>query len=328
MAMPEVLYRPFRAGDGAGVVRVLREFYGDDYYHAACYDVDYLERASKDGRRVLFVADAGADGVVGVAGGHYRAYFPGSYELGLHVFLQAYQGRGLARGLLRYCVSELGRMRVYGMYGMPITVHDRSQRECEAIGLPATGFWLGRYRADRSFFERKPRSPKLHSVVVALPGKARNDGALHAPREHRAFIADAYERLRTPFDFAEDGECVAELSSYYVKDTEDAHDREIYVRSVGRDLCDQVRALMHGGTPEDSYTVFMNMLDRGCEGACERLGDMGFYFTGVHPLHDHCEFLMLHRECAGGYAWDELRLTPANARLMDYILAHRRGREG
>lgn len=323
MERPEVQYRPFRPGDGEGVVSVLREFYKDDYYHAACYDAAYLEKANLDGRRVLFVAESPEDGIVGVAGGNYRAYLPGSYELGLHVFRQAYQGRGLAKGLLGYSVDAIRRMRIYGLYGMAISLHDRSQYECEALGLPVTGFWLGRYRADRSFLTEKPKSPKLHSIVVALAGAVRNEGPLYAPKAHRAFIADVYESLRTPFAFAEDGECLAELSSYYVKDTEDAHDREIYVRSIGRDLPNQVHALMRGGEPEDSYTVFLNMLDCGCEGVCERLCDMGFYFTGVHPLHDHGEFLMLHRECRGGYVWDECKLTPTNQRMLDYILKHR-----
>ncbi|MDO4547430.1 MAG: GNAT family N-acetyltransferase [Clostridia bacterium] len=324
MNKKEVRFRPFRPGDGQGVVEVLREFYKDDYFNRECYDVDYLEKSSRDGRRIIFVGVAEGDGIVGVAGGHYRAYFPGSYELGLHVFKQAYQGRGLARALLADCVKSMGRMRIYGVYGMAISFHDRSQRECESIGLPATGLWLGRHRSDRCFFAEKPRSPKLHSVVVASPGVARNSGPLFAPARHREFIAGVYEKLHTPFSFANDTECLAELSSYYIKDTEDAHNRDIYVRSIGRDLPDQIHALMRGDEDADSYTVFLNMLDAGCEGVCEKLFNMGFYFTGIHPLHDHSEFIMLHRECRGGYDWDEAVLTPTNRRMLDYILKNKR----
>ncbi len=318
--MMEVLYRPFQPEDGAGVVAVLRSFYGDDYYHAACYDPDYLAQCSRDGRRMIYVAEAPGDGVVGVADGYYRAYFPGSYELGMHVVRKEYQGRGIGRALLDYAVEHMRGMKIYGIYGMPVTFYDRSQKECEALGLPATGFWLGRYRANRTFFAEKPRSPKLHSLVVAAPGTARNLGPLHVPERHRAFVAEVYGSLRAPFDFAEDGERLSALSSYYVKDVEDAANREVYVRSVGRDLVAKVRELTQGCTEETSHTLFLNLLDRGCAGAMEQLAELGFYFTGVHPLHDHCEYAMLHRECLSGYAWDELQLTPRNQALLAYLL--------
>ena len=65
------------------------------------------------------------------------------------------------------------------------------------------------------------------------------------------------------------------------------------------------------------------MRDLQCPAVCDWLEAQGFYFTGIHPLHDGQEFLLYHRECEGGYDWSELVLTKGNRALTDYVANHR-----
>ncbi|MBQ4347922.1 MAG: hypothetical protein IJC39_05700, partial [Firmicutes bacterium] len=72
-----------------------------------------------------------------------------------------------------------------------------------------------------------------------------------------------------------------------------------------------------------SFNIFINMLCGGADKLIHALLERGYYFTGIHPLHEGREYIMLHKECAGGYVWEEFVMSESGKALLKYILEHK-----
>ncbi len=328
----DVIYRPFQDEDRDNVISVLLENYQLDYFHSICYDGDKLVRANRDHSHSLYVATLADGAFVGVTGAKFRVFFPQSYEMSLHMLGKRFQGQGLAKGLLGYCMTQSLNMPLTGVYGHCVTYHDVTQYEVAALGMVAAGVWPGRHLSNRTFLKalgRELRSPKLHSLVVAKAGSLGRPGPLHCPEAHGAFVRAVYGRLGFNLSLdntvSKPAPALAALSQVEYWDNPQSVDLALFFSRIGPDLPGLVDAALASRRDIgwQTWSVFLNMACPYSIWAYEECRQRGFYFTGLHPLHGGREYLMLHREPPGGYIWEEMALTPDNQAITQYILARK-----
>lgn len=288
--------RPFACGDEQGMIDCIRDEYADTYFKRDFYDPAMLREKALGGHYVFFVAEVAGE----IAGMEIFALFcehgDDYIEPASQILRVKYRGFGLSAALVDYTFPLAKAMRPMGLFVHAVTFHTITQKVCEAQGMRATGFRLGRFLTERmhNSYERG-RCPKYSEGIMILPLEKREAGTVYVPGELRGIVSDCYDRLGMGYALCHEGAPLP-LSPAKLSVSTDELQRMVLIRleRYGADLANRVQESL-AGRGQGGWTCQIKL--PACDGcavtAYEQLREIGFFFTGVQAACSDREWIYM-----------------------------------
>lgn len=288
--------RPFACGDEQGMIDCIRDEYADSYFKQDFYDPVRLREKALGEHYVFFVAETDGE----IAGMEIFALFcehgDDYIEPASQILRIKYRGFGLSAALVEYTFPLAKAMRPSALFVHAVTFHTITQRVCEAQGMRATGFRLGRFLTERmqNSYERG-RCPKYSEGIMILPLEKREAGTVYVPKELYGFVSDCYDRLDMSYALCHEGAPLPSSPAQLLISTDELQ-RMVLIRleRYGADVVEQVRASL-ADRDRNGWTCQIKL--PVCDGCAvtvyERLREIGFFFAGVQAACSDREWIYM-----------------------------------
>lgn len=288
--------RPFACGDEQGMIDCIRDEYADSYFKRDFYDPAMLREKALGGHYVFFVAEAEGE----IAGMEIFELFcehgDDYIEPASQILRLKYRGFGLSAALVEYTFPLAKAMRPLGLFVHAVTFHTITQKVCEAQGMRATGFRLGRFLTEKmhNSYERG-RCPKYSEGIMILPLEKREAGTVYVPGELREVVSDCYDRLGMNYALCHEGMSLPSAPAELLVSVDELQ-RMVLIRleRYGVDLVDRVRESL-ADREQSGWTCQIKLPT--CDGcavtAYEQLREIGFFFTGVQAACSDREWIYM-----------------------------------
>lgn len=298
-----LLLRQYREGDEEGMIACIRDEYGDTYFKRGFYDPAYLKKEAAEGNITFLVAETEDDGIAGML--ILKELYPeeAMCEVASQIFRKKYRGYGLAAPFFDYGMEILLSRHYSAAFCLPVLFHDVTQRLLYRLGFRATGLVLNVFDMGNITHSYLNGRNTKHSQGIQVQAVEKQDaGTIYIPEEHREFCQAVYDSLgvsheiRAAADRTADTEGIPPFCSISHKQDDLQNSLEIRIHQTGADLPEQIRKL-HSRYPltgKQTANVFLNINDRHAVWAYERLGEAGYFFTGLKPLCSEREYMVLH----------------------------------
>lgn len=321
----ELCLRPYREGDGAGIIACIRDEYGDTYFKRGFYDPEYLKEESEKGNITFLVAVTGDDGIAGML--ILKQFYPEETmcEIASQIFRKKYRGCGLAMPFFRYGMEILLSRSYSAAFCLPVLFHDVTQRLLYRLGLRAAGLVLNVFdMAHITHSYDNGRNTKHSQGIQVMAVNKKYAGVLYLPREHQEFCRRIYERLRVPCCMAEEtirSEKLSPVSSIVSRQDELQSSLELRIHRIGADLPERLEALQKKYPLRGKQTanVFLNIQDKNAVWAYRVLTEAGYFFTGLKPLCSRNEYMVLHHPGEVEIFFEDYVLSEEFQEITDYI---------
>jgi GNAT superfamily N-acetyltransferase len=330
---------PRSAPDWPSIARAMYKTYGFSYAREDFYIPERIRALNEQGLVVSVVAQADLTGeVVGhyaleVAGfGQFGVKAPVIGELGKAVVDPAHRGRGLMERMRRFTEDTAKARGMLALFSEPTMVHPYSQKANESLGARACAVMLGmfstqdnRIRAIRTAAQQQ-RSSLMMYYQPLQPAGTRE---LAFPARHADMLTRTYGGCGIPFTRIPVGELSpglgeTELQAKFLAGTDMG---QIRVRRVGQDIGPALRAardelVRRAGSP--MMLLQMRLTDPGTPSACEAAERLGFFYSGMCPLHDDGHDVLQLQYVEVEMDITKLAVAGDFAReLVDYVAAER-----
>lgn len=278
-----------------GFTRLVERCYGDSYDAKWVYDPDEVAERLRVG--TLWSTVGVADGGELIAHVGLTRLRPDDdvAESGQAVVAPEYRGHHLFT-LLKRRAAELARARgLFGLYSEATAAHPYSQRANVALGAVETGLLLGYIPATVAYAAIDAHHHRQSVVLYYLKTNEGHDRPVYAPARDRDMVEAIIDRagLRGVVRDAPPTTSSAR-TELHLADRVDHNDRVVTVRTVGRDLHDELARALDDALARavDCVYVDLPLADPGTEHHGDGLRDLGFSFGGIFPnrLHD-CDVL-------------------------------------
>jgi hypothetical protein len=274
--------RRFQPEDAAGVSDCFKRVYGDTYVvHRDVYHPDAIARENRTGRLISVVAIDPRGTLVG----HYAVERPDLGQIGETgeaVVLPEHRHHRLMERMRQLLVEEARRLRMIGLYGLPVTNHLFSQKMYEHTDGHPVGVCLG--DTPKSFHNiDEPLTQRLSCLLYFEYLQYPAPVACHVPPRHRDFLARIYRQfgieveLRPGVPPAGPGEFASSYSAGLGQGV-------IRVIRCGTDSAARIRQLCREW--RGAAQVISLDLPLGQAGAlelCRLVEEDGFFFSGLGP---------------------------------------------
>jgi len=319
----EIIFEEYKASDHDAFVACINDFYRGGYPYPQYLDKNDIQELLASGDLIITVARCDGKIVGTSAAQRLRGMFEGSVLLLLRSVLEEMQRKGIGTRQEYYLLS-LVRERfpeALSLYADVMTHSSASQKTMLRQGFVLCGLRLMLYKNELIV-------PKLNygigtKMTQAVYCKSTGEGSvmLFAPEEHREFIAGIYGALGTKCAFVEGDRDTG--VSFSVKDKAVHQSIELKVDNGTQaldELCDTLNAYFDKG-----YTavVYLNMLNPNCETVYRRLTEMNFYFSGVKPLSEKGEYLLMAQTDNCVNSFEDIQLPEEEKEILNYILRRR-----
>ena len=343
---PEQGYRIRLAGEGArgaqdwpAIARAMYKTYGFSYSREDFYIPERIRALNEEGLVLSVVAESERTGeVVGhyaleVSGfGQFGVSTPAIGELGKAVVDPAHRGRGLMERMRRFTEDTAKARGMLALFSEPTMMHPYSQKANESLGARACAVQLGffrtednRMRAIRSDAQGQRGSLLMYYQPLQAPALRR----LVLPPRHRAMLERTYRGCEIPFEIVPEAALapVPQNTQLEVRFLAGFDMGQIHVRQVGEDAVAALRAarddlVRRAGSP----VIFMQLRldDPGIAAACEAAEHLGFFYSGMCPLHADGQDVLQLQYVEVDMDVGKLAVAGPFAReLLDYVAAER-----
>lgn len=330
---------PRAAEDWPAIARAMYKTYGFSYAREDFYIPERIRALNAQGLVLSVVAQSDLTGdVVGhyaldVAGfGQFGVKTPAIGELGKAVVDPAHRGRGLMERMRRFTEDTARARGMLALFSEPTMIHPYSQKANESLGARACAVMLGmfrtednRMRAIRTAAQQQRGSLLMYYQPLQPPASRR----LAMPARHADMLMRTYQGCGIPF------ECLTrdahgpqvkttELEAKFLAGTDMG---QIHVRRVGEDIGAALRAarddlVRRAGSP--MMLMQIRLSDPGTTAACEAAERLGFFYSGMCPLHDDGHDVLQLQYVEVDMDIAKLAVAGAFAReLVDYVAADR-----
>jgi hypothetical protein len=264
--------------------------------------------------------------------GQFGVSTPAIGELGKAVVDPAHRGRGLMERMRRFTEDTAKARGMLALFSEPTMMHPYSQKANESLGARACAVQLGffrtednRMRAIRSDAQGQRGSLLMYYQPLQAPALRR----LVLPPRHRAMLERTYRGCEIPFEIVPEAALapVPQNTQLEVRFLAGFDMGQIHVRQVGEDAVAALRAardelVRRAGSP----VIFMQLRldDPGIAAACEAAEHLGFFYSGMCPLHADGQDVLQLQYVEVDMDVGKLAVAGPFAReLLDYVAAER-----
>ena len=317
----DLQFRQFRPEDVMALISCIRDEYGDTYFKQSFYNPEALlvDDATK---KIQFLVVQRDDGeIVGMMA--LKRFKPQEdmCEIASQIIRREYRGYHIAWPFFQYGMSVLAKLpEVSAVYCLPVLFHKITETLMERLGLVPCGFICSVFFMDHicHSYHRDGNHKHPQGIMIKKQEK-QSAGVLYVAKEHQEIAAQIYSALQVSFSFG-DPEPMTGTSALHYYNDERQQNCAIYVDHSGTDLMQRVREIQQQFSGSwQTYNVFLNVSDSGAVEAYRQLTAEGFFFTGFQPLCSVREIMVLHDPGLVRIDFTTWALTPAVARLRDYI---------
>lgn len=323
----EIDFRLFRRGDGGGLRRCVEDFYGDGYPYREYLDEEFLlEKIAAGDMTVLCgVADKGE--IVSTSALCMSREFKGSALLMLRVVKRAYRDMGIGgaqEGRLFQIAGEHPELK--SLYADVMTHNSISQRGLIRRGFVYCGLRMMLYRNPIMVPQLSlPPEGRVSQAVMCRKVCAGPVGVLHCPAEHETEVRRIYGELGAECRI-DTGKAAALYGRTRLswQEEETHHLATAMIHAVGCDFPQMLSCRMKQlGKWEDATVLcYLNLCDRAAVSAYGALKEKGFFFTGVKPLQEEEEYMILAYTSSRKILYEDIHLEESGEKLLSYIRQH------
>lgn len=292
--------RLYQRRDNPGLQQCVKAFYGGGYPYPEFLDAEELDRRIAAGDLILTVAVTPEDKVVGtVAAERQHGAFENTVVLKLRNVLPECRGSGIASAQLKDLLERIAKQfpDALSIYADVMTHDAVSQSSLIHKGYALCGLRLMVYTSRVMVpFLGFPAHTKMTQAIYCRRLRE-HSVSVFAPAEHRGKLAELYTALGAPCTFLEGGGMTAGKSDLQITVTPRFSKAEIILRQAGDDLDGRLKEFLEGKSAWEDFTcvAYLNMKDPGCPAAYEIFRNNGFYFSGILPLTEAGEYLLLSK---------------------------------
>ena len=268
-------------GDAESLVACVRRVYGAGYPQEDLYDAAALVRRNQDGDWISIVAvDEGMRVVAHLCVEPCR--FGPIAETGMGMVLAEHRRHGILERLRDAAIEEASRLGLRGFYSEVGTDNAAVQGLSNRSTIFPCGISLGVWprSMDPGSLGRQSFIRYFRYLRGPLPVRA------HAPPEHRGILARIYEAMGVPISF--EGPAPPRGESRVVVDRRPRWQTTFATATdIGPETSRQIEAAhraVQGDADMESAYLELPLAQPGCEEACSRAEELGYFFAGVTPF--------------------------------------------
>ncbi|MDR0957960.1 MAG: GNAT family N-acetyltransferase [Clostridiales bacterium] len=292
--------------DSPEIIRMVKMQYGDLNPNRKLYDKEYLFDAIKNGIYKFYICRNDFDEVVGIVCAKNNEMFPGCVEGCTLIVSPEYRGQGLAKELMRVMKSDIFQNSYMNvLIYNAITLDTISQKIEAADGFIPTGILLNRFKYDQETENLKNMDIPLrrHHLVMVKPIDKKITENIFVPHELESIVYDVYKKIGVKFYENKSEKSYRQLFDY-----------------PEHNYADFIGFLPDDSQMRESVNVWLNMNSGDCPALYEEAKKRGFVFSGIQPLSDKGEFLIMHRSGRFKEALHEAKTIPEFNYLKEVLI--------
>lgn len=223
-------------------------------------------------------------------------------EIGRGFVSPRYRGKGLLKVLAKDVVGYARGKGLFGFYGEALTAHPFSQKSLLRLGAVETGFLVGFIPGEVDIGMDKEKMPKRHSVCIMYYRlNEEPERELYFPEHHAKILGEIYDRLdlnRTvvkDFDPMEVQRTLPDKAKLNVSMIQELQNMTMSVTQYGLDIIEHVAFMLREGCVHNNACIYLELplSDPATRVYCERLEELGFFFSGIAPEMETGDILRL-----------------------------------
>lgn len=328
----DINFRPFCKGDGFAFRRCMEDFYGDGYPYREYLEEGFLLEKCESGKMLVLCAVTPEGEIVGTSAVCLEAEFKGSALLMLRVVKEAYRGMGIGKAQEDRLFQYVEQQQYLSVYADVMTHNCVSQCSLARRGFVYCGLRLMLYRNSVMVPGLElAKDGEMTQVIMCRRGGAIDAGVLRCPAEHAQKIRHIYQRLGAACRIDTDVILPSWEQTFFSWKSEELHHSCILtVQRVGMDFSGLLQGRMEllRGWADATALCYLNIKDIAANFAYGRLRQAGFFFTGLKPLQDGAEYMLLAYTAGQSVRFQDIHLSGEGEELLSYIREHRPCRKG
>lgn len=326
----KVTFRKYESKDEKQLVACVTDFYGDGYPYKEFLEGEYLHKQSQAGNMLIICGEKDDGEIVSVSALNFDADFKKSGILMLRVVKKAFQNIGIGNKHQDFLFEQMNEIvGLSSLYADVMSHNTTSQNSLIREDFVYTGIRLMLYHNRIMIPEYEhTHDYKLSQVVMCKNISSTSLGEIYCPLIHRDFVEDIYKKLgvgcviktRYPNNIIKNSNISMKIN--------DLHNHlQMIVLDVGRDFESIVKDqfLKFRDIEKQTYVCYLNMKVKGSISAYKILYEHGFFFTGLKPLNENGEFMILSKVVGKNLDINEIKIHKDGEYILDYILKHRHG---
>lgn len=315
--------RDFIPDDADGVIKCIRDAYGESYVKSFLYDRDEILRLDSENAMRFSVALTENGEIAGITAFERDEHFLGMGEIACQVIRREYNGHGLAIELALHAMRRAEKEKFTAQFARALGCHLISQKTLKRMGFTACGFMLNVF--DKELFLHRFQNgdyAKIPQSVAVKKQTKRSAGRIWLPYELLKLGRSVYSEMGVDADFCIEAVPPATGESILDFDNDSRHNTlSVWVRSCGTDIgavLDKETAKL-SDIKGQSIQLYINVSKAGGAKAYSSARERGFFFTGFLPCCLDGDYLIMHNSMNLPVTLEEIPHIPEYQPFIDEI---------
>lgn len=311
-----------------GHISCVRDEYGDSYPISDSFNSVRLKQLLIEDRLIINIAYTMDGKAIATLTMKKSADFRGIGVLGTFVVNKKYRGLGLCTSQVRNIICHPYANQLISLLICATTDHFITQHICTSMGFIPCGFDFSRFNNENFHHSAQSHGIKLSLSNYVKPHTIKYIGAITIPQIHQNFIETIYEQMGISFIYQAETP-LKKHTQFTVKEDELHQTGFITIQECGEDLAQCIVPLLVERDDKALHTVnvLLNMKDSSVVAGFEQLLHMGFFFSGIQPLTQDGEYIVMHHPKTVPLDLDKFVIESASISTFEYIKKHIKNKE-
>lgn len=317
-----ITFGEYQKSDYDGYIKCLKDFFHNGYPYTDYLQKESLHKMIDSGELIVVIAKNKEGVVVGTVAAHNISGSKGkSVHLMLRCIANGYKRRGIAtyqEGYLLDLIHErfsdsrsIGAEVVTNKIYSQITLYNR--------GFVFCGMCFMVYKNQLLMPTLKFSENSRMSLAIYTYAFSHEPVKIWAPEKYKAEIKSYYDELTVPCSFFEDSFTENE-TKYHIVNYAAHQTAEIFIDKVGAfndNLEADIERLLESG-----YTLncFFDVSEQGCTSQYDFFGKLGFYYSGIKPLTENGELMIMANTYNQKTGFDEIVIPDDKKYIINFTV--------
>ena len=309
-----------RCGEAAGVVRCVKDEYGDRYPYKIIYDADLFYESCRKGDAISMVAVDGENNIAAHVALAPSALMPGTMELCMGIVCKRYRNRSLMNRISRKMLDHaIENLDLTSVNSQPVTHHVYAQKVCAAQDYRCCGFVFN--IANEGLFE-SPGTDHRGSIALVIKMLKNERRAIHVPGEVLDLVRNIVSDMGLDREFAVSHEVFREGMSEISGETDESlRFADTAVRRIGEDIEERLTSEYEGQVSRGCKVsrLLLNLCDPNAPVAYDIAKSLGYFCTGMFPGCSDLDYLIMMNPMGRPIEYGSLVIHEKYAGLLDLV---------
>ena len=326
-----IRFRTYKTSDFPMYLQCVKAFYEDGYPYQEYLQETYLQQKIAGNKFLLTVGEIEGGKIVSTLAAVLQTdSFQNSILFMLRNVLPEYVGAGIASKQLDYMIELLPKYfpEAESVYADVVTYNSISQKSLIRRGYVLCGMRLMLYKNEIIVPKLTyDAGTKLTQTVYCLNLKKGIQKSIYVPDEHEDIIRKIYQKLEVEVQLSKMSDRLqqdnSKKKSHWQFMLMPEHEKaEWIIQEVSNDFVKEITNSFEQYEKMEHRTavVYLNMCDLHCKVAWDYFRSKGFYFSGVKPLNQEYEYVMLSDTKHCNEQFETIVMGEGEGHLLQYVL--------